>query len=155
MTPLELQHALRRELETLFPEECYAPADDSGELRKISVFEQQLPEPPEDEDEPAPYIIVRLLKGEIDDPDSPHRVSVVLIICIRDDTEENSGHAAVMNVIDKITHRFLREPLLDRRYEAVLPLNWALQDEDTAPYYIGGVEMSFEIPAVRREDYLA
>ena len=57
-----------------------------------------------------------------------------------------------MTMIQRITDRFAKEPLLNRKYRAQEKMSFALQDDDTYPFYFGGVEMRFSVPKMGRSD---
>ena len=56
-----------------------------------------------------------------------------------------------MNMIQKVADRFIHEPLLDHSYRAEQNIDAELQDEDTYPYYIGGIEFVFTAPKIERK----
>jgi hypothetical protein len=41
------------------------------------------------------------------------------------------------------------------RFNLRYPIEWSLSDEDTYPYYYGGLLMHFEVAAIEKEDELA
>ena len=51
--------------------------------------------------------------------------------------------------------RFGKNPVLGGRFVMKPALDWSLSDEDTYPYYYGGLLMQFEVPAIEKEDELA
>lgn len=57
-----------------------------------------------------------------------------------------------MNIIAKVYERFAKFPVLNGKYTVQYPILWTLQDEESYPFYFGGVNLVFEIAAVRRED---
>lgn len=154
MTPLELQDDLIDEIRLIFggctyktPEGAYIP---------INVFPQNIPlNETDDEADPVPYIIVRLISGEDDgDRDSSNTVSIVIIVGIWDGSLDSQGHRDVMNIIQKIYQRFHENPDLKRKAVYVGGFQWAIQDDDY-PYSFGACYMKFHIAAVRREDEFA
>lgn len=84
MTPEALQDALIADLTAALAGRAY-PAED-GSSRPIRLFAQDLPpitgfdEQGREADSQQPYLIVRLEEGEIQDPDSPQEITVVLVI---------------------------------------------------------------------------
>jgi len=151
-----LQDALNKELKELFINETYL--NQNKEHEKIKIFSQSLPVESnrEDEDEdPFPYVINRLIDGSVEDENSAHEVKLMLIIGIYDEDKKKQGYRDVLHIINKIYERFARNNILDRRYVARLPFKWTLQYEDSHPYYFGGIEMSFDTPAIRRENEFA
>lgn len=163
MTPDKLQEALVEDLLQLFEGETFASS--AGEPRPLRVYPQETPpmggwdETDRQEDAPEPYLIVRLLEGSIADPDSPQIVSVVLVICLYDAGDQRQGHRDVLHVVARIVERYgenrVVRPSADGTggapFTAQYPIKWALQEDDTRPYYFGGVSLTFEAPAVRQE----
>lgn len=153
MIPIALQDALSRELKKLFSNETYL--NQSNTYEGIKVFSQDLPAESNREDEendPFPYIINRLVDGNVTDESSAHEVKLILIIGIYDQAQNKQGYRDVLHIIQTIYERFGKENVLDKRYVAKMPFKWTLQEEDSHPYYFGGIEMSFDIPAIRREN---
>lgn len=142
-----------------------------GETSSINIFEQLLPMPkPSDrmeiapellenglveeqtDPDPYPYILVRTQDGEIENEDSAQKVNLALLIGIYDPDYSKQGHKDILNIIAKIYERFAKMPVLNGKYIIQYPILWALQDEETYPYYFGGMNLTFEIAAIRRED---
>lgn len=148
MNARELQSDLAKDLEKLFAGKLYkAP---TGENAGISVFEQHLPKRLDDESEdPFPYIIVRLDSGGIDTQTDPHKVAVLLLVGIFDDSIKNEGHKAVMEIIEKIQNHYEAEPVLAGQFRRTDPFNWALQDEESYPYFFGAANLTWALPATR------
>lgn len=67
------------------------------------------------------------------------------------DYYSRKGSKDVLNIIQKVKNRFNKNHILDKHYIFDYPLKWTTQDEDTHPYYFGGMEMVFEVPVTRRE----
>ena len=152
MTPLELQDELMVEMDRILDGYTYKTPE--GERIPINVFAQNIPMYETDaEDDPVPYIIVRLNSGEDDGSrDSFNTVSVVIIIGIWDDALDSQGHRDVMNIIQKVYQRFHENPDLNRKAVYAGAFKWAIQDDAYYPYKFGACHMKFHIAAVRRED---
>lgn len=157
MIPTQLQDALVNELSILF-KDFKLKSPSKNEMTGWTIFPQDLPFTYKYEDdeknEPFPYMIVKLDSGNADDGEA-HKVKVLILIGIFDDNENKQGYRDVINVIDKIYIRFGKDRVLDHQYVAEWPFRWQLYEDDTYPYYFGGIEMNFDIPAVIREDDLA
>lgn len=145
-----LQDALIADLQELFKDRRYKTPD--GETAALSVFSQNLPKrESEDDDDPFPYIIARIDSGSIETQTDPFKVSIFLLIGIYDDDTENQGHRAVLEVMEVIQQHYEETPLLDGRFIFTDPFHWALQDEESYPYFFGGVEINFHLQAPRRK----
>lgn len=143
-----------------------------GETVGLNIFKQSLPIPTakdipdtvtdeeleegkynaEAEEDPYPYIIVRVEQGTIDKIDQEQAVIVNLIIGVIDRDYNNQGHKDVLNIIQRVYERFAKNAILAAKYECVMPITWALQDEESFPYFFGGMALTFETIPIRRED---
>lgn len=154
MTPLLLQEALVDELHKIFDGERFE--NTLGERVPLNVFEQQLPViQSEDDTDPVPYALVRLETGKTESSDNPQEVSVTILFGIINQSSENNGHKDVLNLIQKIYERFEKNPMLANQYMFQDPFNWALQDEESFPYFFGATSMTFQTSAIRKEDKYA
>ena len=167
-----LQDALVEELKIIFKDLRYK--NPQGELSEINVFPQALPipapaTPPEEEapeyleeglgvtdpvkvEDPYPYAIVRIEDGKIEDIDGDQAVTVLIILGAYNDDLKNQGHKDILNMIQRIYERFAKNAILAKKYECVHPITWTLQEEESYPYFIGGVALSFNTLKIRRED---
>lgn len=59
-----------------------------------------------------------------------------------------------MNIFERVTERFIREPLLNDRYSLNEEegIDWAVNDEDWYPYYVGAMEMTWDTFFVTRKE---
>lgn len=150
MNARHLQDAVAADLSELFKNRRYKSPNGGDEA--LSVFKQSLPKrQSEEDDDPFPYIIARIDSGGIATQQDPHQVAVLLLIGIFDDNPENQGHLAVLEILEVIQQHYEESPLLKGQFTFVDPFNWALQDEDSYPYYFGAANLSFKLPAPRRK----
>ena len=145
-----LQDALVTDLTELFKDRRYeTPA---GGAAALSVFPQNLPKrESEDDNDPFPYIIARIDSGGIESQTDPHKVAILLLIGIYDDAAANQGHRAVLEILEVIQQHYEETPLLDGQFAFIDPFNWALQDEESYPYFFGAANLTFTLPAPRRK----
>lgn len=147
MTARELQQGVIEDLRELFKHDLYKTP--SGKEEPLHLFSQFLPKlQNEDDDDPFSYIIVRVDSGGIDTPTDPHKVALILVIGIYDDSEKNQGHATVLEIIERIQQHYEETPAL-KEFSFTDPFGWALQDEQSWPYYYGAVNLTFNAPAPR------
>lgn len=167
-----LQDDLVEELKIIFKDLRYK--NPKGELSEINVFSQSLPipgpaEPPEEEapeyleeglgvtdpvkaEDPYPYAIVRIGEGEIKSIDGKQTVTVLVILGAYNDDLKNQGHKEILNMIQRVYERFAKNAILAGKYEMTHPIIWSLQEEESYPYFIGGIALTFETLEIRRED---
>ena len=154
----DLQKALIAEIETLLAnlvavKEELTNQDDSAQLsdydtqcnndnkshhgfKGYAQFLPKLVNNDADPDQFFPYFIVRIDKGATEDADSLWTVTVDILLGVHDADTQNEGHFTVLNAINRIH----------------ADMNWALQDEDTWPYFFGGVELRFDVPKPMRKE---
>lgn len=178
MTPLELQIALRKEIERITKD--VPLLDLEGNPAKLRAYMQELPirtvqyEPEElkdaeemdyvandvmDENGAFPYCIVRIEDGETKNAFSAQYVRVILLfgVCYRDlDTQ---GHQVIANIFQRIQERFYKNAVLDQTFimrdeDGNQKMPWAHTDykDETHPYYFGAMGMTWCLPSIRRED---
>ena len=82
-----------------------------------------------------------------------HTVQAGLAIGIYDDSSDRQGHRDVLQIISKVEERFEKNNLLAKKFILQFPVEWSLQDpdDDTHPYYFGGLSLNFDTPTYRRE----
>lgn len=147
MTARELQKSVVEDLKKLFEHDLYKTPHDT--MEPLHFFPQFLPKRrSEDDDDPFSYVIVRVDSGGIDAPTDPHKIALLLVIGIYDDSEQNNGHEAVLEIIERIQQHYEETPVLGA-FSFTDPFGWALQDEESWPYYYGAVNVTFNAPAPR------
>lgn len=156
-TPQLCQDALIEMLRELFDGKKF----NGQEGRKpLKVFKQDIPIPEEiDADADvdiahAPYIVVRMTGGEIEDDKSPQTVEFSLIICAYDTGVERAGWQDVANIKEDIIQRACTAPYFGGAFTILKPIAWALQQDDTAPYYYGAVTLNCTAPAMTQDTVL-
>lgn len=154
MTPWDLQKSLIAEIEELLAQMQLKNA--AGEdVFGVKGYEQRLPEITDDEEDQSqffPYFIVRIEEGNTPTDDEPWLVGTTVLFGICDYDKETNGHRTILEMITKITNRFLERPLLDSKFRANQNVSFALQDEDTYPFYFGAIDIKFYVPKIGRSD---
>lgn len=156
-TPQLCQDALIEMLAELFAGKKY----NGQEGRKsLTIYKQDLPIP-EDNDADvdtdaasAPYIVVRMTGGEIETDDSPQTVEFSLIVCAYDTGIEREGYRDVANIKEDIIQRVCSAPYFGGAFTILKPIVWAMQQDDTHPYYFGACTLSCTAPAMTQDTTL-
>jgi hypothetical protein len=156
-TPQLCQDALVEMLRELFEGKKFS----GQEGRKtLNVYKQDLPVP-EDNDvdadtdaAAAPYIVVQMTGGEIRDDNSPQTVDFSLAICCYDTGKEREGYQDVANIKEDIIQRICSAPYFGGAFTILKPIVWALQVDDTAPYYYGACVLTCTAPAMTQDTIL-
>ena len=148
MTPLMLYDDLIAEVEDILKD--VVTKNTAGEdVVGVKGYKYRLPlitADDEDESQFFPYFIVRLSGGKTEDDDSPWLVTADILLGVCENDKDIPGHEHIMVMIQRITDRFVAEPLLNKKFRAEQGIEWAVQDEDTYPFYFGGVEIKFIFP---------
>lgn len=152
MTPLMLYDDLIAEVENILRD--VVTKNTAGEdVVGVKGYKYRLPlitADDEDESQFFPYFIVRLSGGKTEDDDSPWLVTADILLGVCENDKDVLGHEHIMVMIQRITDRFAAEPLLNNKFRAEQDMEWAIQDEDTYPFYFGGVEIKFRVPKIGR-----
>lgn len=156
-TPRLCQMALRELLEELFKGKKYnGPAG----LRAVGFYEQEIPMPTQSdydadtEDAPAPFIIVRSEAGKIPDDDSPQIMDMSIIMCTYDNSTQRTGWQDVVNMRERIIQKICSEPYFGGAFTIKKPISWAMQQDDTHPYYYGVITLKVTAPALSQDTAL-
>lgn len=152
-TPFDLQDALVNEIDDLF-----ADFQLGGVAGALNVYAQDLPETQTDDEDgstPTPYCIVKLVDGSAGG--KSNAVRVVLVFCTRDTSVTRQGHRDLLTMIFRVYERFAKNPYIGNfsfDIDAEGAFEWAVQDEDTYPYNIAACKLTFNCPAILKEDPL-
>lgn len=149
-----LQDALLKEVAEIVKD--VISKDTSGkEVSGATGYPQALPVVQADEGDESqffPYFIVKLSGGSTDDDDSPWDDTVNILFGIYDNDTKNEGNKTVMVMIQRVIDRFASEPRLGKVFRAQQDMQWATQDEDTYPFFFGGVQIKFYVPKIGRKE---
>jgi len=156
-TPQLCHDALIEMLTELFQGKKY----NGQEGRKaLKIFKQDLPVPEDndvdaDTDEAhAPYIVARMTGGTIKDDDTAQSVEFSLVICCYDTGHAREGYQDVANIKEDIVQRICTRPYFGGAFTVLKPIAWAMQQDDTAPYYFGAVNFTCTAPALTQDTEL-
>ena len=156
-TPQLCQDALCEMLKELFAGKKYC----GQEGRKtLTIYKQDLPVPEDndvdaDTDEAAaPYIVVQMTGGDIPDDDSPQRVEFSLVICCYDTGLKREGYQDVANIKEDIIQKVCTAPYFGGAFTILKPVAWAMQVDDTSPYYFGACSLTCTAPAMTQDTAL-
>lgn len=149
LTAINLQDALVQELQRLL-DGLRLPAP-SGFHEPVHYFADDLPIPQTDDaPDPFPYIIVRLANGVCEPAQSDETATVNLVFGCYDRDLNHQGHRDVLGLIERVKQRFCKNPVLGP-YEQTGRIEWVREEEDPYPYYFGGLQLIFRLPAMQRE----
>lgn len=157
-TPQLCQDAMVEMLEEMFQGKKFIGQKGRKELK---VFKQNLPIPKRQRDKQAdtdaaaaPYIIVEMNEGAVLDNDRPQIVEFSLVICGYDDGLTREGVQDVANIKEDIIQRVCARPYFGGAFTILKPITWALQQDNTPPYYFGAVALTCTAPAMTQDTEL-
>lgn len=156
-TPSLCHEALTELMKELFRGRLY---QSPGGKRELRVFQQELPIPTENdvdadtEDAPPPFVVVRLEGGEIKNDEDPQTMEFNLVLCGYDTARQRTGWRDVMNMREKIIQRLASRPYFGGAFTVLKPITWAVQQDDTHPYYYGVITLSCTAPALTQDTEL-
>ena len=156
LVPSDLQHALVAELTEVL-KDIHSESAEGDRNTGFAGYEQFLPVLQNDDDDPDqffPYFIVRLDNWKAVDEEDPWTVTVDILLGVHDEGPNNQGHKILINAIDRILYRFTTEATLGiagyKAFRCLPEITASLQDEDTYPYFFGGIELKFLAPKPER-----
>lgn len=128
--------------------------DEDEDEDKLPIPEEQIMS--SEETEPFPYCIIRIEDGFQEDAASPVYVNTVLIIGLYNDDCKAQGHQDILNIIQKITERFYKNPVLNQRYvmrdrDGKQQIQWDLEESEMYSYFFGGALMTWCLPSISPE----
>lgn len=155
MIPVQFIESLSVELEKVI-EHIRLPSP-LGKETGINIFQFGLPveKTAEEKKKKFPYLLIDMPDGEIQGNKGEYKVGVDLLVGVYDDGAENQGKKWVLNIINDICERFLKDPVLDGNYYADDEVVWVIDKKDEWPYHYGEIGMEFHIPVFGREDMYA
>lgn len=141
----------------------------SSDLSKINVYAQRIPinvhededpkseydyaeeESEESDTQSFPLALVKVISGQVLEPMSPYKVTIQIIFGIYDPKDDNMGELTVINLLERMQRILIERGTvgdswnLARRNDNKQPMiEWQISEDDTAPYYFGGLTTIFE-----------
>lgn len=174
MTAYQLQKDLGTEIESILKDILLKNIE--GKKTQIKAFGQSLPKRMQqyndkesddaenenvyvegadvEDDKNYPYCLVMLDSGNIGTLSRGETVNVNLIFGIFDDDLECKGSEVILNMIQRVSQRFIKYPALNGQYRLNTEngIEWVLDQEDRYPFYYGAMSMAFDMFFVERED---
>jgi hypothetical protein len=152
VTPYLLQDALVAEIKALFADTEFK--NTKNEPTELNVYPQFLPaKQSEDDNEHFPYAIVRVLNGGTADEQEAATCKILIFFGLYDDDQNYQGYKGVLNMLRRLETHLFRKRIIDSRYRIEHPFDWSIYDEDVYPFYFGGAETTWTLPAVRQEGF--
>lgn len=119
---------------------------ENGENGEDRSMEQCNPE-----DKIFPYSVVRMESAKYQEEQG--QASVYLMFGIYNDNRNMAGYFDLLNVIETIINRYRTNRVIGAYY-CESKMNVAIQEDDTYPYFFGGIEMIWNLPPLQMEGEL-
>ena len=151
MTELDLIDGLAVEVKDALRDFRLSSAKEN--LIPINIYTQNLPLKKERGDERQyPYVLICFDDENISSETSLMNVSVYFIIGIIDKNEDRQGYRDVLQIANLIYQHIFRKGVVAKAFRPSYPFRIMLQQDDTHPYYIGGLESVWEMPVMEEEN---
>lgn len=158
MTPINLIDALKEFIEEqvkdIFLSVRVKGENTTPQYRAAAVHKMRLPDK-ESETKLIPYILLQFLTGKDTqepgkDPESECKIRIVVATYSEDG---GVGTYDVLNVITRIRMALLKAGIIAEQFLLKLdsPLEYIVYSDETAPYYLGEMVTTWELPAIERE----
>lgn len=145
----ELQNKIINELKTVF--DGLLLSNQKNERVPINIYPQYLPpKSSSNEIDYFPFIVVKLVNGQ--DDEEKASCKVIFIIGIYDSDTNYQGYDDIINIIEKIRINFISKRLLANKYELELPVEWSISEEESYPFFYGGIETNWQLPKALEDE---
>lgn len=166
MTINELQREIMADLERVLSGLSLTGAN--GQVRSIKAYAQALPiipacfgqeidpeyynedtkEDDRQEDMLFPYVVVRITGCRYEDAE--RKATVYLLFGIVNGDHQMSGYFELLNALERTITHYRKNPVLGAFY-CDANMEMALQEDDSHPYFFGGIEMTWNLTCLIRE----
>lgn len=153
-----IQLLIIERLEALFKDKLYKTHNAEGVITKVALrfHEQVVPENKYESDaDEHPFVAIKILDGAVprngDNLDSSVQTFISIGLY---DNEAYKGQKDMLNIINKILNDLTEQPKL-KNFEVSGNMEWAIVDEDYAPYFYGGVKInwSYRTTELQRNEF--
>lgn len=164
-TPVDAVKCLHEELEKLFEGKTFSG---QGKDKPLNIFDFEFPTDfGNDEDvdtvaAAAPFILVKAAGWSIDKMEEPELVDMSLIICTYQTPSRNKAEGArdmkapavldLYNIMQDLAQHFRVYNVFGDYFNVLLPIDCAIQQDNTSPYYFATVQMDVTCPSMSSEN---
>jgi hypothetical protein len=151
MTPVILLEELKKFI-TQETKDLILKVKDSKKRRPAEVHLMRLPDMT-DRIQRVPYLLLQFIKNtdEQQTGELTESVSMVRIVAAAYSENESEGSLDVLNLLTRIRTALLKERVIGKQFILKPPLEMMIYPDDTAPYYIGEIMSSWQMPPIERE----
>lgn len=154
LTPKAAHDAMVAEMEQLFDGMTFTGR--KGEQVPLNIYGQFFPIQSAHDNialndlqrlkELAPSLQVRIEGGAVKAPHAQQQVTFIITACAFDRGKERDGITEVYIITQEIMNHFMEDPYFGSMFETQFPMDWAIQQEETAPFYYGAVSIPVALP---------
>ncbi len=151
MTELDLIDGLKNEVETALKGFKLRSAKEN--VIPINVYTQNMPvKEGKDDERMYPYVCICFDEEGIADRNAEMEVKVYFIVGIIDRAKDKQGYRDVLHIANHLYQHFFRKGIIAGAFRIAYPFKIMIQQDDTYPYFIGGMETQWEMPTFSEED---
>ncbi|MEA5083291.1 MAG: hypothetical protein VB018_03960 [Lachnospiraceae bacterium] len=155
MTATNLLDALKEFIENVTKDlilEVKTKQGEEKQERAPLVFQGILPRKSEPVQH-VPYVLIKFLTGKDGQitgqfEESEMKTRVIIVTYSEDNGQ---GYIDTLNVIDRIRIKLLETRVLNDVFGLKMPVEFTVYDDDTGPYTIGELLLSWDTPTIQRE----
>ena len=123
---------------------------EESKRKSPSVYIGQLPS---ETTQYVPYILIKALTGQDTQTTGQEEESEckTRIIAVTYSEEADKGYIDVVNIIDRLRLKFLKERTVGDQFIVKMPLDYIVYEDDLGPYTIGEMIVNWDMPTIKRE----
>ncbi len=153
MTELDLLDGLVCEVKEAL--EGYRLRSAKENLIPINVYAQNMPlKEGKDDEKLYPYVCVCFDRESVEDFDTPMLAEIYFLIGVMDKNADRQGYRDVLQMANLIYQHIFRKRFVAKAFSVLRPYRIQLEQEAPYPYFVGGMEMFFEMPVFETEEDL-
>lgn len=156
MTPLDLLDVLedfvRRETKDMLLPVRVDRKSGKQKERAAEVYKMRLPNKTA-QTERVPYLLLQYIKSTDtqEQGELPECECMVRIVAATYSEDESEGATCVLNLLNRIRLALLKDGVIGGRYMLKPPLEMIVYPDSTAPYYLGEMMTTWDIPTIESE----
>lgn len=141
MTEIHLQETIKEVLQKeIFSKlTIFKPGEMQVFLQDIPLSTDFESENGDDDDKYFPCCVVKLRGGEIKTASAPQLTTVEIIVGVKDWAKDLTGYQSLMIIIQRIRDYFTEHFGIEGKFRLVYPIQWNIDEEVSAPYFLGSV----------------
>lgn len=103
----------------------------------------------------VPYYLIQFLSGQDwqKEEENPKATVKIRIISVAYSDDWEKGYEDALNMLTRVRENILKEKIIDNKFilNTETPVEYVIYADDTGPYTIGDIILTFDIPGVKQE----